>query len=77
MTRCQPVVSVVIISSFLFGSLFTRCVTQQGYQGGGVGALTGATTGALLDNPSAWRGGLIGGSIGAINFEPSIPVLRP
>ncbi len=47
------------------GLLFTGCATQQGYQGAGVGAVTGATAGILLDPHNRWRGALIGGGLGA------------
>lgn len=50
----------------VFGLLFTGCATQQGYQGAGVGAITGATAGVLLDQDNRWRGGAIGGGLGAI-----------
>jgi surface antigen len=45
--------------------LLTGCATQQGYQGAGVGALTGATAGVLLDPHNRWRGAMIGGGLGA------------
>jgi hypothetical protein len=48
------------------GLLSTGCATQQGYQGAGVGAMTGATAGILLDQDNRWRGGVIGGGLGAI-----------
>jgi hypothetical protein len=42
------------------------CATYQGRQGAAVGALTGATAGALLDDGNPWRGAVIGGSLGAL-----------
>ena len=50
-----------IISLFLI----TGCATRQRCQGAGVGALTGATAGVLLDPHNRWRGAVIGGSLGA------------
>ena len=47
------------------GIFLTGCATQQGYQGAGVGAVTGATAGILLDPHNRWRGALIGGGLGA------------
>lgn len=44
----------------------SSCTTHQGYQGAGVGTLTGATAGALLDSGNPWRGAVIGGGLGAI-----------
>lgn len=46
--------------------LLSSCATQQGYQGAGVGAVTGATAGILLDSGNRWRGGAIGGGLGAL-----------
>ncbi|MEA3469440.1 MAG: glycine zipper 2TM domain-containing protein [Thermodesulfobacteriota bacterium] len=54
-------------------------------RGAVIGGVTGAAAGALLDDGNAWRGSLIGGalgslfggSIGAINSSPRIPVLSP
>lgn len=57
---------VVIIGCMLVtGLLFGGCATQQGYQGAGVGAVTGATAGMLLDPHNRWRGAVIGGGLGA------------
>lgn len=47
------------------GLLLFGCASQQGYQGAGVGAVTGATAGILLDPHNRWRGALIGGGLGA------------
>lgn len=47
-------------------TLISACATQQGYQGAGVGALTGATAGILLDPDNRWRGAMIGGGLGAV-----------
>lgn len=49
----------------IIGLLSTGCATQQGYQGAGVGAMTGATAGILLDPDNRWRGSVIGGGLGA------------
>ncbi len=56
---------VVIIGCMLANLLFSGCATQQGYQGAGVGAVTGATAGILLDPHNRWRGAVIGGGLGA------------
>lgn len=66
MTRYQSVVPVALISSFLLVSLLAGCATQQGYQGAGVGVLTGSTAGILLDPDNRWRGAVIGGGLGAM-----------
>lgn len=52
-----------ILSVFM---LLTGCATQQGYQGAGVGAVTGATAGILLDPDNRWRGAIIGGGLGSV-----------
>jgi hypothetical protein len=57
--------SITTVLGLLFLSLLSGCATQNGYQGAGLGALTGATAGALLDSSNAWRGALIGGGLGA------------
>jgi hypothetical protein len=54
-------ISVLIIVAFVL----VGCATRQGYQGAGVGALTGATAGVLLDPENEWRGAVIGGGLGA------------
>ncbi len=66
MTHCRSVVPVALISSILLVSLLAGCATRQGYQGAGVGALTGTTAGILLDPDNRWRGAMIGGSLGAL-----------
>ena len=66
MTRYQLVVPVALISFFFSISLLTGCATRQGYQGTGIGALTGSTAGILLDPDNRWRGAVIGGGLGAL-----------
>lgn len=51
---------------FLILCSMAGCATRQGYQGAGVGALTGTTAGILLDPGNRWRGAAIGGSMGAL-----------
>ncbi len=58
----QTTIICCIISSYLLSG----CATQQGRQGANIGALTGATAGALLDSDNPWRGAVIGGSMGAV-----------
>ena len=57
--------AVLIIGIAVVGLFLSGCATQQGYQGAGVGAVTGATAGILLDPHNRWRGALIGGGLGA------------
>lgn len=59
LTNCS-VIGVLLMT------LMSACATQQGYQGAGVGALTGATAGILLDPDNRWRGAMIGGGLGAV-----------
>lgn len=40
--------------------------SQTTYEGGLIGAATGATAGAILTSGNKWKGGVIGGVIGAI-----------
>jgi len=56
----RALICITAVGIFLSG-----CTTQQGYHGAGVGAVTGATAGILLDPHNRWRGALIGGGLGA------------
>ncbi len=51
---------VVLLSGFILGC------TQYHAQGAGSGALIGGIAGALLDYHNPWRGGIIGGTLGAV-----------
>lgn len=57
------IVSLLIIT-VLLGS--TVGCTQYHAQGAGTGALIGGVAGALLDHRNPWRGGVIGGALGAV-----------
>ncbi len=54
-------------------------------RGAAYGGVAGAAAGALIDDGNRWRGGLIGGALGAffgggisfINSTPGVPVLQP
>ena len=65
MPRFRSIISIGL-SSFFILLFVTSCATQQGYQGAGVGAVTGATAGILLDPENRWRGAVIGGSLGSL-----------
>lgn len=47
--------------------LFSSCSKEKGYQGAG-GAI-GAVTGVLMDSQNSWRGGVIGGALGAVHLS--------
>jgi outer membrane lipoprotein SlyB len=60
-----------IVLGVLTAFMVTSCATtytpsQSTYEGGLIGAATGATAGAILTNNNKWKGGVIGGVIGAI-----------
>jgi len=63
-TFCCPLRVIVISVVFCLGC--TSCATQQSRQGANIGAITGATAGALLDSDNPWRGAVIGGSLGTV-----------
>lgn len=65
MNKYGSSISGLVIGVLLI-TLLSACATQQGYQGAGVGALTGATAGILLDPDNRWRGAMIGGGLGAV-----------
>ncbi|WP_028585373.1 YMGG-like glycine zipper-containing protein [Desulfogranum mediterraneum] len=65
MDRFQPLFAPLLVLTCSL-SLLNGCATHQGYQGAGMGALTGTTAGILLDPDNRWRGAVIGGSLGAL-----------
>ncbi|WP_297888086.1 YMGG-like glycine zipper-containing protein [Sulfurihydrogenibium sp.] len=57
----------VLVSAILIASCAPEYrPSQSTYEGGLIGAITGATAGAILTNNNKWKGGVIGGVIGAI-----------
>ncbi|RPJ11408.1 MAG: glycine zipper 2TM domain-containing protein [Deltaproteobacteria bacterium] len=52
-----------MLVSLLLGCYAT---TPRTYEGAGVGALAGGIAGALIDRHNPWRGGIIGGALGAV-----------
>lgn len=56
-------ISVIIV--LVFGVMAFGC-TEYHAQGAGAGALIGGFAGALLDHRNPWRGGVIGGALGAV-----------
>jgi outer membrane lipoprotein SlyB len=56
-----------LLSAFMITSCATTYMpSQSAYEGGLIGAATGATAGAILSHDNKWKGGVIGGIIGAI-----------
>jgi len=56
-----------IIVAITCGIIATGCAgTNSTYKGAGVGAVGGASIGALLDKKDPWRGAVIGGAIGTV-----------
>jgi len=62
----KKLVSLPVLSAFLITSCAEYMPTQTTYEGGLIGAVTGATAGAILTHDNKWKGGVIGGVIGAI-----------
>ncbi|GAB6072536.1 glycine zipper 2TM domain-containing protein [Venenivibrio stagnispumantis] len=61
----------LIAFSVVSALLITSCAetyrpSQTTYEGGLIGAVTGATAGAILTHDNKWKGGVIGGVLGAI-----------
>lgn len=70
--RIEVIEMKKVISGALVSAIFiTSCAetyrpSQSTYEGGLIGAVTGATAGAILTQNNKWKGGVIGGIIGAI-----------
>ncbi|MBX0311435.1 MAG: glycine zipper 2TM domain-containing protein [Sulfurihydrogenibium sp.] len=63
----KRVAVIGLLSAFMLTSCAeTYMPSQTAYQGGLIGAATGATAGAILNKDNKWKGGVIGGVIGAI-----------
>ncbi|MCX7738124.1 MAG: glycine zipper 2TM domain-containing protein [Hydrogenothermaceae bacterium] len=56
----------LVASVFLASCAQTYRPSNTTYEGGLMGAVTGATAGAILTSGNKWKGGVIGGVIGAI-----------
>lgn len=56
----------LVASILLVSCAQTYRPSQTTYEGGLIGAVTGATAGAILTSGNKWKGGVIGGVIGAI-----------
>ncbi|MEZ0323470.1 MAG: glycine zipper 2TM domain-containing protein [Hydrogenothermaceae bacterium] len=63
----KKVVALTVVGAFLVTSCAeTYRPSQTTYEGGLIGAVTGATAGAILTSGNKWKGGVIGGVLGAI-----------
>ena len=63
----KKVVALTLAGSILLASCAAEYrPSQSTYEGGLIGAVTGATAGAILTSGNKWKGGVIGGVIGAI-----------
>ena len=63
----KKLVALGVLSAFMITSCAeTYRPSQSAYEGGLIGAVTGATAGAILTENNKWKGGVIGGIIGAI-----------
>lgn len=60
------VAGCLVTSLLLAGCAADYRPSQTTYEGGLIGAVTGATAGAILTSGNKWKGGVIGGVIGAI-----------
>jgi hypothetical protein len=61
----------LVVFGVLTAFMLTSCAetyrpTQTTYEGGLIGAATGAAAGAILSHDNKWKGGVIGGVIGAL-----------
>jgi outer membrane lipoprotein SlyB len=65
--KMRKVIALGVLTAFMVtGCATTYTPSQSTYEGGLIGASTGATAGAILTNNNKWKGGVIGGVIGAI-----------
>lgn len=63
----KKTVAIGLLTAFMITSCAeTYRPTQTTYEGGLIGAVTGATAGAILTDNNKWKGGVIGGVIGAL-----------
>jgi hypothetical protein len=65
--KMKKVIAFGVLAAFMVTSCAeTYMPSQSSYEGGLIGAATGATAGAILTNNNKWKGGVIGGVIGAL-----------
>jgi hypothetical protein len=65
--KMKKLITLGILTVFMVtGCAETYMPSQSTYEGGLIGASTGATAGAILTSGNKWKGGVIGGVIGAI-----------
>jgi outer membrane lipoprotein SlyB len=65
--KMKKVIALGVLTAFMVTSCATTYMPSQStYEGGLIGAATGAAAGAILNNNNKWKGGTIGGVIGAI-----------
>ncbi len=60
------IISLLTVMGVLMVVLSGCATTPRTYEGTGAGAVIGGVAGALLDRHNPWRGGIIGGAIGAL-----------
>jgi outer membrane lipoprotein SlyB len=60
MKKVIPSILILVLIVLTFGC------TEYHAQGAGAGAILGGVAGALLDHKNPWRGGIIGGALGAV-----------
>lgn len=67
MKRLITIGTIGLFSAFMITSCAeTYMPSQTSYEGGLIGAATGAAAGSILTNNNKWKGGVIGGVIGAL-----------
>jgi hypothetical protein len=65
--KMKKLIALGVLTAFMITSCAeTYRPSQSTYEGGLIGAVTGATAGAILTSGNKWKGGVIGGVIGAI-----------
>ncbi len=65
----KKIISLLISSMLILilaGCAEVQPTTPRTYEGAGAGAIIGGVAGALLDRHNPWRGGIIGGALGAL-----------
>ncbi len=60
------VLASLLSAAALLATLAGCAASPTTQQAAAVGAATGATAGALIDSENRWRGGVIGGALGAV-----------
>ncbi len=66
MRKMMSLLMSLTLILILAGCVEMQPTTPRTYEGAGAGAIMGGVAGALLDRHNPWRGGIIGGALGAL-----------